>query len=89
MLAAVKSGFFQLTRLSKVKGCLKYDDWIDCLSGGLGWIAERLAINPLSEAKVRHEERLRAELEACEEGIFGKRRNPANSWSAKITTEKP
>lgn len=41
--AALKTAFFQLTRLTRDKGCLKYDDLIDALAGGVRWWTERMA----------------------------------------------
>jgi hypothetical protein len=78
--ASLKSGFFQMTRLTKERGCLKYDDWIDCLSGAVRWWTEILGLDTKKEAKERKAERLDAELLKFEEGVLGAR--PRQTWTS-------
>ena len=83
--AVLKSGFYQLTRLTKARGCLKYDDWIDAFSGGVRWWTERLGLDVHSEARSRKAERLDAKLEEFIEGVKGPRVKP--NWHSNLTSE--
>jgi hypothetical protein len=85
--AALKSGFFQLTRLTKERGCLKFDDWIDALSGAVRWWTERMGLDVTKEAKVRKQERLDAELQKFMDGMKGP--GPAQTWTSDITKDTP
>jgi hypothetical protein len=85
--AALKSGFFQMTRLTKDRGCLKYDDWIDALSGAVRWITETLGLDVRKEAKERQSERLDEELLKFEESILGDR--PQGTWTTNFTKDTP
>jgi hypothetical protein len=85
--AALKSGFYQMTRLTKERGCLKFDDWIDALSGACRWWTERMGTDVKSEAKERRAEKLKADLLSFEEGILGAR--PQESWTDNLTKDTP
>jgi hypothetical protein len=85
--AALKSGFFQMTRLTKVRGCLRYDDWIDALSGGVRWWTERMGVDVSREAKERKAEKLDAELLKFTEDILGKQ--PKTTWTSNLTKDNP
>lgn len=85
--AALKSGFYQMTRLTKDRGCLKYDDWIDCLAGGLGWLSDQLNTDTSDQVKDRQAERLEEELLKFEEGILGKSKR-AKTWGDRLTSER-
>jgi hypothetical protein len=85
--AAFKSGFYQMTRLSKDRGCLKFDDWIDAFAGAVGWWTDRLGVSPAKESRARRDERLDEKLTEFVEGITGKR--PAKTWHGNLTKETP
>lgn len=84
--AALKSGFYQLTRLTKTRGSLKYDDWIDAFSGAVRWWTERLGLDTHKEARERQAERLDADLEKFIEGVTGKTKS--SGWHSNLTKEK-
>jgi len=54
--------FFQMSRMTREKGCLKHDDRLDALALGVGWLTEHLGRDRDSEAE-RRAERLRNDLE--------------------------
>jgi hypothetical protein len=85
--AALKSGFFQMTRLTKERGCLKYDDWIDALSGGVRWWTEMMGLDVTKEAKVRKRERFEHELQKFVDGIKGTR--APDTWTSNLTKDTP
>jgi hypothetical protein len=85
--AALKSGFFQLTRLTKERGCLKFDDWIDCLSGAVRFWTERMGLDINKEAKIRKAERLDDELQKFIEGIKGP--SSPKTWTSNLTKDTP
>jgi hypothetical protein len=84
--AALKSGFYQMTRLTKARGCLKYDDWIDALSGACRWRVEMLGSDVYKEARERKAERLDAALVEFMEHAGGKKPGQA-TWSNNLTKE--
>jgi hypothetical protein len=58
--ALLKDGFYQLTHISREKGCLMFDDRIDVLAGGVKWFQENMAQRP-EEGQRRVEESRREE----------------------------
>lgn len=85
--AALKSGFFQLTRLTKERGCLKYDDWIDALAGAVGWWTDSMDTSTKTEANLRAEERLDEELQKFMDGVRGA--GESKTWNTHLTSERP
>jgi hypothetical protein len=85
--AVFKSGFYQMTRLSKERGCLKFDDWIDALAGAVGWWTERLGVSPTKEARERKAERVDEELEKFIEDMTGN--SVKKGWHKNLTKESP
>lgn len=85
--AVLKSGFYQLTRLTKERGCLKYDDWIDALGGAVSWWTERMGTDSRVEAKEREAERLEKELNKFMDGIINDREK--ETWNTHLTSETP
>ena len=83
--AALKSGFYQLTRLTKTRGCLKYDDWIDALSGAVRWWTELMGADVFKEARERKSERAMAGLEKWMEDVKGPLDKP--TWHSNFTKE--
>jgi hypothetical protein len=61
--AALKTGFYQLTRLTADRGSLKYDDHIDALAGAVRFHQERIGVDMKKESKERKAERTDAMLE--------------------------
>jgi hypothetical protein len=85
--AALKSGFFQMTRLTAERGCLKYDDWIDCLSGGVRYWTERMGIDVRKEARTRRAERIDEELQKFVDDLTGGHSEP--TWTSNLTRKNP
>jgi hypothetical protein len=81
--AALKTGFYQLTRLTPERGCLKYDDWIDALSGAVRYYTKRMAQDMDEQADERKKERLDKELQKFEEGMFGTSNQP-RAWHDRV-----
>lgn len=74
--AVLKSPCYQLTRLTRDRGSLKYDDCLDALAGAVRWWTDRMARNVDDDVQRRADERLDAELEKFAEGVFfGRPRN--------------
>lgn len=74
--AVLKSPCYQLTRLTRDRGSLKYDDCLDALAGAVRWWTDRMARNVDDDVQRRVDERLDAELEKFAEGVFfGRPRN--------------
>jgi hypothetical protein len=85
--AALKTGFYQMTRIARIRGCLKYDDWIDALAGGVRWWTDMMGLDVRKEAKERKAEALQRELDEWGDNILGSR--PAQTWTSNLTSEKP
>ena len=67
--AVLKTAFYQLTRITKDRGCLKFDDLIDSLAGGVRWWTDRMARDVDVEIDERDEERLDQMLQDFAEGL--------------------
>jgi len=67
--AVFKTPFYQLTRITRDKGCLKFDDLIDALAGAVRYWTERMARDVDVEVNTRESERFDEELEAFIKGI--------------------
>ena len=67
--AVLKTGFYQLTRITRDRGCLKYDDLIDALAGGVRWWTERMARDVDQDILDRDAERLDQMLQDFAEGV--------------------
>jgi hypothetical protein len=80
--AALKTGFYQLTRLTKDRGCLKYDDHVDALAGAVRWHQERLGTDTRKAAKERKAERIDEGLRKFAEDYFGT--TGAKSWTDRM-----
>lgn len=81
--AALKQGFYQMTRLSHERGCLKYDDWMDSLAGAVRYWKERMSQDVDKQAKLRSEERLDKELRKFMES-FDKRSTSASRYHDRL-----
>ena len=78
--AVFKTAFYQMTRLTRDRGCLKFDDLIDALAGGVRWWTERMARDIDQDLTARDEERLDQMLQDYADGI---------SLSGKTINGKP
>lgn len=67
--AVLKTPFYQLTRLTRDRGCLKFDDCIDALAGAVRWWTERMARDVDVDIKERDDERLEGMLSDFAEGL--------------------
>lgn len=67
--AVFKTPFYQLTRITKDKGCLKYDDLIDALAGAVRYWTERMARDVDVEVSTRESERFDEDLENFMNGV--------------------
>lgn len=54
--------FYQLTRITRDKGCLKHDDRLDALAGAVSYWTEHMAIDIEEEIKLRKEEAFETEI---------------------------
>ena len=55
--------FYQMTRITKDRGCLSHDDRLDCLAIAVADCLEMMAVDPEVEMKQRIEEELDREME--------------------------
>lgn len=80
--AVLKSPCYQLTRLTRDRGSLKYDDCLDALAGAVRWWTDRMARDVDTSVKQREEERFDEELAKFAEGVFIDRpRNKNQVWA--------
>lgn len=54
--------FYQLTRVTKTKGCLRHDDRIEVLAMGVRFLHDQLALSPEESQQDREQEAVRAEI---------------------------
>lgn len=67
--AVLKSPCYQLTRLTRDRGSLKYDDCLDALAGAVRWWTDRMARDVDQSVADRDEERFDEMLERFAEGL--------------------
>lgn len=67
--AVLKSPCYQLTRLTRDRGSLKYDDCLDALAGAVRWWTDRMARDVDHAVKTRDDERFDEMLERFAEGL--------------------
>jgi hypothetical protein len=77
--SALKSCFYQLSRLTRDRGSLKYDDRVDALAGAVRYWTQRMAADVDDRIKERETERLEEELESFYD-LLGKNRAP-RTWN--------
>ncbi len=68
--AGLKTNFYQLTRLTRDRGSLKYDDRIDALAGAVRYWTERMAADVQEQADERAKERGEEAIKMHEEGLL-------------------
>lgn len=54
--------FYQLTRITRDKGCLKHDDKLDAIAGAVSYWTEHMAMDIEEEIRLRKEEAFEAEI---------------------------
>jgi hypothetical protein len=64
--------FYQLTRLTKDRGCLRNDDRLDALAIGVAYWIEQLAVDSTSQVEDFKERQLKTELERFMEHAVGR-----------------
>ncbi len=67
--AVLKTPFYQLTRLTRDRGCLKYDDCIDALAGAVRYCTERMARDVDQDIKDRDQDRIDKDLQDFADGL--------------------
>lgn len=67
--AVLKSPCYQLTRLTRDRGSLKYDDSLDALAGAVRWWTDRMARDTDQAVKDRDDDRFDEMLERFAEGL--------------------
>jgi hypothetical protein len=65
-------GLFQLTRITKDRGSLRWDDRIDALAIAAAYWVDSMALDAQVEAQARQQAELDLELERYDNGIFGR-----------------
>jgi hypothetical protein len=75
-----KRGFYQLSRMTREKGALKFDDRVDVLAMLLAYWGERLGQDTQSAEDAFREEALLNDLASFEDHVFG-RRPRSDSWT--------
>tara|TARA_Y100000361_G_scaffold141293_2_gene146223 strand:+ start:440 stop:2149 length:1710 start_codon:yes stop_codon:yes gene_type:complete len=82
--AVFKTPFYQMTRLTRERGCLKHDDLIDALGGAIRYWTERMSRDVDHEVKTREDERLQEALDDFVNGILLSGKDPRSgpqSWA--------
>lgn len=74
--------FYQMTRITKDKGSLRYDDRLDALEGAVRYWINAMAQDTEIAAQRHREEALQRELERFIDGVLGKDRfgSNRNTW---------
>lgn len=67
--AALKAPLYQMTRLTRDRGCLKYDDCLDALAGAVRWWTERMARDAEHDIADREADRLDQKLQDFADGL--------------------
>jgi hypothetical protein len=67
--AVLKTPFYQLTRITRERGSLKYDDHIDAFAGAVRWCTSRMSRDVNIEATDRESERVDQMLEDFVNGV--------------------
>ncbi|MCE5195347.1 MAG: hypothetical protein LLF28_07885 [Nitrospiraceae bacterium] len=70
--------FHQLTRLTKDRGSIKYDDRLDALCGAVAYWLDAMARDEALSVKKYNEDQLDTQLQAFIEDSFGTRRSGEN-----------
>ncbi len=81
--AVFKSGFYQMTRLTREKGCLKWDDWLDAFAGAVRATISTVGRDAGLAAQTAKQERFEIELQKFMENAGGKMYQPA-AWHEKV-----
>ena len=66
----LKSGFYQLTRITRERGALKFDDRIDALAGACQWWTDRMAQDTEARIKTRSDDRVTTEIREWMSGVL-------------------
>tara|TARA_B100000745_G_scaffold8974_1_gene7170 strand:- start:3010 stop:4677 length:1668 start_codon:yes stop_codon:yes gene_type:complete len=72
--------FYQLSRITHMKGALIHDDRLDALAMGVGYWVEQMAADRDRLIQTKRNDRLQDELEKFMSYATGKRKETANSW---------
>lgn len=67
--AVLKTPLYQLTRVAREKGCLKYDDALDAFAGAIRWWTDAVGRDADVEVKEREQERIDQTLADFAEGL--------------------
>jgi hypothetical protein len=85
--AGLKANFYQLTRLTRDRGSLKYDDRVDALAGAVRYWTERMSTDIQEAATERDHERREEIVSLYEDSLLDKQmRHGAPSQKAKRPT---
>ena len=71
--------FYQLTRITKDRGCLRNDDRLDALAIGVAYWIEQLAVDSTRQVEDFKDRKLQAELDRFMEHAVGRKTN-RDSW---------
>jgi hypothetical protein len=83
--AVLKSGLYQLTRITRDRGCLKHDDRIEALAGAVHMAMQMIGRDTNKAASASKAEAFRKAIEKFHQGIFGKdAKKPAKTWSDRL-----
>ena len=67
--AVLKTPFYQLTRITRDRGCLKFDDCLDALGGAVRWWTQSMGRDIDQELENREEERFDQILQDFADGL--------------------
>jgi len=74
--AQQRSLFHQMTRITREKGCLKFDDRLDAVAGIVNYFMKNLGVDQTRSLKERNEQAIRKRIdELGRNSLFGKQRN--------------
>jgi len=81
--AVLKSGLHQLTRITRDRGCIKYDDRLEALAGAVHMAQQMLAKDTDKALTATHKDALRKELSKWYKHVSG-RDIRGRTWSDKV-----
>ncbi len=72
--------FYQLSRITRDKGCLSHDDKLDSLAMACSYWVEQLGKDAQMAMKDRHDELMKKEYDDFIDQSFGRWKNNSNTW---------
>ena len=76
---------YQMTRVTKERGCLRHDDRLDALAIGVAYYTEQMARDEQQGIDEHKAELLDKELNAFMDNALGRSSKASNNWIGRYT----